>query len=150
MLLGGRMLVAIVDDDADLCSDVGRWVAAFAKQNPNLGTVHFEAFSDGEALVELLRKSPQPKALVLLDLDIRGDKAAGISTLQKMKTSRASALRNVPVVIYSNTKDPSEVVACYRQFANSYVWKGPGAKQKQRFLDLMKFWVDTATVPQAM
>lgn len=50
------MLVAIVDDDSDLCESIGQWLKTFTKQRPHAKPINFEHFSDGDALLAMLRK----------------------------------------------------------------------------------------------
>jgi CheY-like chemotaxis protein len=141
------MLVAIVDDDPDFCELIDHWLKAFTKRYPAAKSISFRHFANGDALIDMLRERGAKRVLVLLDLDLHGDKRAGIKALSALKQSSVKHLREVPIVIYSNSDDPHEVEECYRERANSYVWKGLGHKQKQRFLNLVRFWIETASLP---
>ena len=105
------MIVSLADDDERFCKHVERW-----SKHPDLGTgIELKIFPDPIALVQFLRKKSRKskqQILVLLDLDFLGDKEGGLKTLGKLKTGK-SRLRKVPVVIYTNSRDPSEIDKSY-------------------------------------
>jgi CheY-like chemotaxis protein len=125
------MLISIVDDDDHFCESVQKWIASFVKNHP---TKQIELHVH--------------KNCILLDLDFDGRKTAGVDALVHIRRSRKKTIRKIPVVIYSNSDDPSEIDNCYLKFANSYVWKGNGFNdQKHRFLEIVHYWIDTASLP---
>jgi CheY-like chemotaxis protein len=139
------MIVSLADDDEKFCRHVKKW----ADQSELNSHIKLQLFSDPGQLVEFLRRQkfePKEKMLVLLDLDFHGDKEGGLRVLGKIKKSRSS-LRKIPVVIYSNTRDASEIDKSYLKLANSFVWKGYGSSQRKRFTDLISFWSTLSALP---
>ena len=142
------MLLAVIDDDDDLCEDIEKWSASASKEL-NL-SIEYRRFSDGNALVSSIRSAAlndEKPILLLLDLDFDGDKRAGIKALQAIKTSRKRKIRELPVIIYSNSDNMDEICECYFERANSFVSKGLGREQKTRFTKLISFWANVARTP---
>ena len=139
------MIVSLADDDPTFRRHVEKW-----SRNRGLSDqIELHAFDTPDSLLKFLRlnsRKPKQKILVLLDLDFHGDREGGLRTLTKIKTNKGS-LRKVPVVIYTNTRDSSEIDKSYLRLANSFVWKGYGGKQRKRFIELMLFWTSLAALP---
>jgi CheY-like chemotaxis protein len=139
------MIVSLADDDEKFCKHVEKWF----KQADLSAQIQLEIFPDPRSLLSSLRtksRKPTQKMLVLLDLDFHGDKEGGLKALTKIKTGKSN-LRKVPVVIYTNSRDASEIDRSYLNLANSFVWKGHGGKQKRRFTELIAFWNSISSVP---
>jgi CheY-like chemotaxis protein len=142
------MLISVVDDDDHFCEALRRWADGIRKKMNK--DIELNIHKTGKQFFKFLRKLDGPtskRTIILLDLDFDGRKTAGLRALARIRTSRRKSIRRIPVVIYSNSDDPSEIDSCYLKFANSYVWKGNGDEQKQRFLELVNYWADTASLP---
>jgi CheY-like chemotaxis protein len=144
------MLISIVDDDDHFCESVQKWIASFVKNHPTK-QIELHVHKTGKQFYQFLRNldyDASEKTIVLLDLDFDGRKTAGVDALVHIRRSRKKTIRKIPVVIYSNSDDPSEIDNCCLKFANSYVWKGNGFNdQKHRFLEIVHYWIDTASLP---
>lgn len=62
--------------------------------------------------------NPAPK-LILLDLKL--PKVDGYEVLEKIKAEES--MKNIPVVIFSSSREDSDLAECYRKGANSYIVK---------------------------
>lgn len=148
---GTEMIVSLADDDGPFCEAVKEWHDNYIRQKRKM-EVELIVYNDLETLQDDLNKekfdSNRP-FLLLLDLDFNGDKKAGLRFLKSAKAKGTFHSRRIPIVIYSNSDDLKEIDVCYAQFANSFVWKGgPSEKdQRQRFIELIEFWYNTAQVP---
>ena len=65
------------------------------------------------------RKPNTPLKLILLDLKM--PKVSGSEVLEKVKTD--PALKNIPVVILTSSKEDPDIKQCYTSGANSYIVK---------------------------
>ena len=63
----------------------------------------------------------QPGSPAVILLDIKMPKLDGIQVLNYIKTNEA--LRALPIVILTSSRDPGDLEVCYRQGANAYVVK---------------------------
>jgi CheY-like chemotaxis protein len=143
------MIISIVDDDEDFCNSLRRWTTSFLKKHSDL-SLSLNVYRSSKELFLSLRGADgeqASKTLLILDLDFDGNKTAGIDALARIRRSRRAWLRNIPIIMYSNSDDESEIAACYRRKANSYVWKGFGSKQKDRFIEIVHYWASTASIP---
>jgi CheY-like chemotaxis protein len=147
------MLVAMVDDDEDFCTAVKRWTSALAEKQP-AKNIELKVYKTGNDLFAFLRgmdRSLSGRTLILLDLDFDGKKTAGLDALLRIRQSNRKIIKKIPVVIYSNSDDPSEIDNSYLRFASSYVWKGNGFnEQKKKYLDLLGYWMEIAIVPPGL
>lgn len=141
------MLIAIADDDAQWTETVQRWAASTAVDASDLET---RVFGTPEALIQAL-ETEDPNVLgrtvVFLDLDFSAIGASGYDVLRQLKSHANTSVRSVPVVIYSRSDSAGEIEKCYSANANSYVHKGAGRRQKQIFVETVKFWMHTAKLP---
>ncbi|MDX1612526.1 MAG: response regulator [Candidatus Thermoplasmatota archaeon] len=85
---------------------------------------HVVAMESGEAALEhLLGTEDTPPArlpdLILLDLKL--PRLSGIDVLEALRADERT--RRVPVVIFTSSKEDSDIQACYAAGANSYVRK---------------------------
>lgn len=140
---GKKMIISLVDDDEDFCRTAQKWAQR--------SDIELLTFPNPPLLIDYLRKRPQKnkqKLIVLLDLDFHGDKQGGLRVLSEMKSPK-NQLRKIPVIIYSNSRNVSEINKSYLRLANSFVWKGHGGKQRKRFTELVNFWKSVAALPNA-
>jgi CheY-like chemotaxis protein len=143
------MFISILDDDDDFCKAIEKWTESYLKRERQklIQLVFHKTGTELFTFLKTLDVKRSGNTILLLDLDFDGSKTAGINALRQIRSSRKTALRKLPIIIYSNSDDPSEIDQCYLRFANSYVWKGPGPDQKKRFLELVDYWAETASLP---
>jgi CheY-like chemotaxis protein len=87
---------------------------------------HIHVVRDGEEALEFLR-SPEfrpsgavcPPKVILLDLKL--PKVSGLEVLRKVKSD--PALRLIPVVVLTSSKEEQDMVESYRLGVNSYIQK---------------------------
>ena len=81
---------------------------------------------------------------ILLDLNM--PKMDGREALKKLKSH--TALRKIPVIIFSTTKNETEVKRCYDLGANTYVVKPVSFDALvDTIQDICTYWFQTATLP---
>jgi CheY-like chemotaxis protein len=145
-----QALISIVDDDRDFCDAVRSWTEWLLTKSPQKH-IHLSGHSTGQQFFDFLDRldlESSRKTVILLDLDFDGNKTAGLDALVRIRNSEVENIRTIPVVIYSNSDDITEISKCYHEFANSYVWKGNGfGEQKRRFLEVVKYWTEISMLP---
>lgn len=139
-----RPVVLLVEDnpsDADLARE------AFAGGRYECELHHV---NDGQAALDFVRKqgeyatAPTPD-LILLDLNLPG--LDGRSVLATIK--RDSALRRIPVVVFSSSSAPDDVYDAYELRANAFVTKPVGFRQYHNTIRAIeRFWIGRAMAPQ--
>lgn len=103
--------------------------------------------SDGELCLELLLAPANRRlnpCLLLLDLNLPG--MDGRSVLAELKAH--ATLRMLPVVIFTTSANPTDVIACYRAGANSYHIKPLDVPAfRQVIYDIARYWLNEAMLP---
>jgi CheY-like chemotaxis protein len=115
-ILMTNSFILIAEDDAD---DRLLLNTAFREIGYE-GKVEFVA--DGDELMSFLLSSIENEfvpGLILLDLNM--PKKGGKEVLKEIKENKG--LKKIPVIIFSTTKNESEVEKCYELGANNYVVK---------------------------
>lgn len=104
---------------------------------------------DGEQAIRYLfpedarERSPSPR-LVLLDINI--PRISGIEVLKRIKGD--GALRNIPVVILSTSKNQTDMDLCFKYCANSYVCKPLDFQDfKTKIKSIVQYWLEVNDVP---
>jgi CheY-like chemotaxis protein len=139
--------VLIAEDEP---TDVALLKRAFAKSDFKPAT-HFLA--DGQEVIEFLergvgltRNSPESPPNVLL-LDLKMPRVDGFQVLQWLREH--PPLRNILVVIFSNSEDPEDVQRAYDLGADSYIVK---PRDPALFIDALhdmeKFWLRLNATPE--
>lgn len=110
---------------------------------------HVTVVHDGaEAMAALFGQgqyasNPKPN-LVLLDLNL--PKKKGREVLAEIKGE--AHLKHIPVVVWSSSRDASDVRAAYQLMANCYVAKPVGLDRSIEVVrEIVEFWVGTAELP---
>jgi CheY-like chemotaxis protein len=138
--------VLLIEDEK---SDVILISEAFERagvQNPIVSV------SDGDEALALLEgvgeykdrtKYPLP-AFILLDL-----KLPGMHGLQLLKWIRSKKdLRLIPVVVLTNSADPTDIKSAYEAGANSYLLKPGDRKEIWRIVELIQnYWLSHNVTP---
>lgn len=100
--------------------------------------------SNGEAALEVLQQGIFSPQLILLDLNLPGK--SGLDVLKEVKRDRA--LRAIPVVVWTNSQSPDDVVRAYAAHCNAYVRKPLEFDELTGVLqEAGKFWFEIATLP---
>ncbi|MCF2444607.1 response regulator [Dyadobacter sp. CY345] len=127
----GSILMA--DDDAD---DRFLVQAAF-EDNRLVNTIVF--FEDGEQLLEYyITENPNIPHLIFLDLNM--PKRDGREVLKVIRKS--DKWDNVPIIIFSTSNAPDDILASYQLGANCYLVKPSSYEElKDLILSVHKFWL---------
>jgi CheY-like chemotaxis protein len=104
---------------------------------------------DGEAAMAFLRRAgdqgdaPRPD-LVLLDLNL--PVKSGREVLEEVKS--APDLRSIPVIVFTTSDAPKDIVDTYGRYANSYVTKPVAMEGFVRSIRSVEdFWLSVARIP---
>jgi two-component system response regulator len=108
--------------------------------------------ADGDAAIDYLltgrgRGKRGRPALILLDLNLPG--TDGRQVLTRLKED--GALRRVPVVVMTTSRDSRDVSACYDAGANSYIQKPVDLAGFQSALRILReYWFDVVVLPHSV
>jgi CheY-like chemotaxis protein len=129
--------ILMVEDDreqAELIIDTARVCRS---------TIRWGVIEDGESALQRLRSAAAARpGLVLLDLHL--PKLDGIEVLRAIKND--PALKGLPVIIMSSSRDESDINAVYALGANCYIAK-PGSFEG--LCSLVRFLEAFLSLPQA-
>lgn len=140
--------ILMADDDADDCAlmrDAFREAGIDGR---------LEVVGDGEQLLAYLRRSAAERgrepgmqpAFVLLDLNMPNKD--GREALAEIRAD--PALCHVPVVVFSTSSHPRDVLGSYRAGANSYIVKPSSYAEISRLArELSQYWLSTVRLPTA-
>jgi CheY-like chemotaxis protein len=136
--------ILIADDDADDCALV-RDAFRDAQIDGQLDFV-----GDGNQLLDYLRRrgpeAAAEPAFVLLDLNMPNKD--GREALAEIRAD--PALRHLPIIIYSTSAHPRDVLGSYQAGANSYIVKPSSYSEIARLArDLADYWLGTVRLPPA-
>lgn len=137
-----RPLLLVEDSDADAAA-----MERIARRLPIPMPV--VRVSTGESALDYLYQrgthsgAPRP-VLVLLDLHMPG--IGGREVLSRLKAD--PALRSIPVIIFSSSKERGDVDGAYADGANRYLFKPePGEQLEAAARALQSFWLTAARLP---
>ncbi|MBM3216099.1 response regulator [Candidatus Poribacteria bacterium] len=107
-----------------------------------------QVVSDGARALETIRSRAQCNGampnLVILDLNL--PKMNGLEVLREIK--QEPALRTIPVIVLTSSRDARDIRAAYDAHANAYVVKPHDFDQLARsLLAVSDFWMSTAVLP---
>lgn len=95
------------------------------------------------------RDANEQPALVILDMHLPS--LSGLQVLQQLREHPLTAV--VPVVMLTSSREPGDVLACYRSGANGYVAKPVAfAQYRQKVACLRDFWLgvnETVSCPSS-
>jgi len=132
--------ILLIEDNV---GDVELTVAAFEELN----IIHnFHNVRDGQEALEFLHKEGTHAQairpdLILLDLNL--PKKNGWEILHNIKQD--SALKAIPVIVLTNSRDDKDVVMCYMLHANCYIVKPLGFREfVSAIQSIENFWLHVA------
>ncbi len=141
-----KSYILVAEDDAD---DRFLLETAFAENGYAEELVFVE---NGVALMEFLRSldpvnEPGSKSwpgFILLDLNM--PKKDGREVLREVKEHER--FKKIPVIVFTTTKNETEINRCYELGANAYIVKPVGFDALlQTISDIRMYWFKTAQIP---
>lgn len=137
----GSVDILLIEDSL---SDAEMITRAFKKENPFCSIEHLE---DGASALDYMNekgkfaetmKSNCPK-LILLDLHM--PKINGLEVLEQFR--KHPKTRNAPIVVFSSSKEDSDVRKCYEMGVNSYIVKPVEFQEfTQTIITLGHYWLE--------
>jgi len=129
-----------VEDNEDFVDVVERAIGQID------GTTILRTIDDGALALNTLEKLAEDKTkpkLILLDLNLPG--LSGLDLLRRIKEKKA--LRYVPIIMFSTSDNPKDVLSSLEFGANAYVTKPLGYANLVKCLSAMhEFWLKTNCV----
>jgi CheY-like chemotaxis protein len=140
---GKPLIILMADDDED-----DRLNTAEAFREHHLAN-DFHTVNDGEELMLFLRRkgkyadAPRP-GLILLDLNM--PRKDGREALREIKTD--PALRSIPVVILTTSREEEDILRTYDLGANSFISKPVGFDSLVQLASTMtQYWFQLVELP---
>jgi CheY-like chemotaxis protein len=129
--------ILIADDDLD---DQEFLKSAIKKFSPKIQVV---CFANGSDLLEYLKIKERPDLIILdLNMPIKNGK----ETLSEIKTN--TSLKDIPVLIYSTSRDPNEITSVYKLGVNSYISKFNNLKDLNVAIEqICSYWLNVVSLP---
>lgn len=139
-----KLFILIAEDDLD---DRFLLQTAFNEKGYN---DKLEFVENGVELIEFLTKIQNNDSqysypyFILLDLNM--PKKDGRETLKEIKEH--PVFKKIPIVVFTTTKNESEIKLCYELGANTYVVKPESFEGLTRVLqDIRNYWCNSAAIP---
>ena len=142
----GSCTIMVADDD-----DGDRYLVQSAMEDIGVENEVFFV-EDGQKLIDRLitqlavshHARPNLPCLILLDLNMPG--LHGLDVLRIVKGH--PELKGIPIVIMTNSKNPSDVETTYKSGANSFFTKPIDYSGLVDLMTLLKtYWLETASLP---
>lgn len=139
-------LIMVVEDNAD---DEALTMRCLRKAAPD---AQLAVARDGEQALKCLDRSfeldghafDQPPDLIILDLKL--PRVNGSDVLKELRACDITSC--VPIVVFSSSDDPDDVVKCYRGGASTYVVKPVDFEGYDRAIGMIvNYWFDLAHLP---
>lgn len=138
--MGRFNIILMADDDAD-----DRFLVQAAFEDNG---IHHEMmfFEDGEQLLDHLNVNPAEGSTRFILLDLNMPKKDGREVLRVLKSDKV--LSKIPIIIFSTSKAPDDILSSYELGANSYVVKPSSYEHlKEVIKKISDFWINTAVTP---
>ncbi|MGG6270381.1 response regulator [Leptolyngbya sp. AN03gr2] len=140
-------LLVIEDSDEDFAA-FERIARRASIQNP------IYRCSDGDEALSFLRQIASTEtslasrpSMILLDLNLPG--MDGRDVLRQIKQD--TALKTIPVVVFTTSSNPRDVEVCYQQGVNGYMIKPIDVAQLKRTIQLFfEYWFGVSLIPGAV
>ena len=108
-----------------------------------------EFVGNGSELMDFLYKEEKYGYPRFILLDLNMPKKDGRETLKELK--QHPMFKKIPVVIFTTTKNESEIIRCYELGANTYVVKPDSFESLRKIVAaLSDYWFTTAAVPRTL
>ena len=140
-----KTFILVADDDAD-----DRFLIQTAfKENGYEDKIEF--VENGVELIKFLNDISQNASreavfpgFILLDLNM--PKKSGREALQEIK--QHPVFKTIPVIVYTTTKNESEIKRCYELGANTYIVKPARFEALLKVVEgIRSYWLTTASIP---
>ena len=140
-----KNFILVADDDAD-----DRFLIQTAfKENGYDDKIEF--VENGVELLKFLNDISQNSSresvfpgFILLDLNM--PKKSGREVLQEIK--QHPVFKTIPVIVYTTTKNESEIKRCYELGANTYIVKPARFEALLKVVEgIRSYWLTTASIP---
>jgi CheY-like chemotaxis protein len=133
--------ILIAEDDVD-----DRMLLQTAFEETGIkNTIQF--VGNGCELMDFLYKDEKEGYPRFILLDLNMPKKDGRETLKEIK--QHTAFKKIPVIIFTTTKNETEINRCYELGANSYIVKPDSFESLRKIVaDLCDYWFTTAAVPR--
>ncbi|GAA6616217.1 response regulator [Scytonema sp. NUACC26] len=87
--------------------------------------------------------APRP-SIILLDLNLPG--IDGRDLLERLKQDRS--LREIPIVVFTTSSNPTDIELCYKKGANGYLIKPMDFQDLQKTIQaFVNYWLEANTPP---
>ncbi len=143
--MSGQKWILLVEDDAN---DADLTVRVLWDPESPVALVRVK---DGLEALDCLHQrglfqSRAPGLPALLVLDLKMPRANGFDVLQRIKND--VILRTVPVMVFTSSREPSDLVRSYELGTNAYVVKPVSFHEFAATLnEIKKFWIDLNELP---
>lgn len=139
-----NLFILIAEDDAD---DRFLLQTAFEEKGFN---DKIEFVENGVELFDFLARIQQGNGegiypgFILLDLNM--PKKDGREVLMELK--QHPVFKKIPVIVFTTTKNETEIRRCYELGANTYIVKPVSFEELLRTVELIRsYWLKTASIP---
>lgn len=135
--------ILIVDDSME---DAEMAIRILKKNHLANNILHLE---DGEEAINFLFNNPNngTKLPKLILLDLKMPKVNGIEVLTKIKSDEA--MKNIPVVVMTSSKEERDIVEAYRLGVNAYIVKPVDVEKFIKAItEVGFFWMVLNEVPK--
>src|SRR5688572_12210787 len=140
-----KLFILVAEDDSD-----DRFLLQTAFKEKGYDD-RLEFVENGVELIEFLSKIQDNKIahngfpfFILLDLNM--PKKDGREALKEIK--QHPVFKKIPIIVFTTTKNESEIRRCYELGANTYIVKPVSFEGLLKVLDdIRAYWFNTATIP---
>jgi CheY-like chemotaxis protein len=140
-----KTFILIAEDDAD-----DRFLLQTAFEEKGFQD-KIEFVENGVELLKFLEKirlkdSDEYMFPGFIMLDLNMPKKSGREALQELK--QHPVFKSIPVIVYTTTKNETEIRRCYELGANSYIVKPARFEALLKVVeDIRNYWFNTASIP---
>jgi CheY-like chemotaxis protein len=140
-----KLFILVAEDDSD-----DRFLLQTAFKEKGYDD-RLEFVENGVELIEFLSNIQDNKTahngfpyFILLDLNM--PKKDGREALKEIK--QHPVFKKIPIIVFTTTKNESEIRRCYELGANTYIVKPVSFEKLLKVLDNIRtYWSNTATIP---
>ena len=140
-----KLFILVAEDDSD-----DRFLLQTAFREKGYDD-RLEFVENGVELIEFLSKIQDNKTVytsfpyfILLDLNM--PKKDGREALKEIK--QHPVFKKIPIIVFTTTKNESEIKRCYELGANTYIVKPVSFEALLKVLDNIRtYWANTASIP---